>query len=245
MAVHTNPLITVITVVKNDQKGLLRTIQSVSSRKWPGLEYVVIDGGSSDGSLEIIRQHKACIDILISEQDSGVYDAMNKGIVRSSGDYLLFLNSGDELVDDLDSLSPILAEGYSMVYGKANMLHEDGTLSYVKGKQLKNIGKLIRGTPLCHQAILYKRDFIGLYDTDYKIIADRVLTYELIKQYGLARTCFIDRTIANYYEGGFSRKHEELWKMEELAFLKTVGKHGYSAYKWLGWHFKKLKGALR
>ncbi len=240
-----NPLITIITVAKNDEQALLRTIQSVNSRKWAGLEYIVIDGGSTDGTLGVIKKYEECIDLWISEEDSGIYDAMNKGIIRSSGDYLLFLNSGDELVDDLETLSPILAEGYAMVYGRANMLHENGTLSYVKGKPLKSINKLIRGTPLCHQAIFYKRDSISSYDTCYKIIADRVKTYELIRQYGLARTCFIDKTIANYYEGGFSRQHEELWKREEIEFLEAIGKHGFATYKRLGWYFKKLKRALQ
>lgn len=214
-----NPMLTVITVVRNDRDGLSRTIRSIAGHKRSDIEYVVIDGASSDGTLELIMDHEELIDLWISEPDSGIYDAMNKGIARSSGEYLLFLNAGDELVADLDQLSDILADGYAMVYGKANMIRPDGILSYVKGKPLRSIGKLVRGTPLCHQAILYKRDAIGLYDTRYRIIADRVLTYELVKRYGLERTRFVDLAIANYYEGGFSRQHVREWKREELAFL--------------------------
>lgn len=235
------PLITIITVTKNDAKALLRTIQSVNSHKWPGLEYVVIDGGSSDGTLEIIKQHEVCIDLWISEQDSGIYDAMNKGIVRSSGDYILFLNAGDELVANLDMLSSILAEGYSMVYGKANMLHNDGTLSYVKGKPLKSINKLIRGTPLCHQAILYRRNSIGVYDTRYKIIADRVLTYELVKRGGLRTTKFVDIPIANYYEGGFSRQNILVWQREEVDFQRSVGWALYAGYRKISFLIKRWR----
>lgn len=241
MTTHVNPLVTVITVVKNDAKALIRTIQSVCNRKFPGLEYVIIDGGSTDGTLEVIMHHEACIDLWVSEPDCGIYDAMNKGVARSSGDYLLFLNSGDELVADLNTLSSILAESYSMVYGKANMLHEDGTLSYVKGKPLKSINKLIRGTPLCHQAILYKRDSIGLYDANYKIIADRVLTYELVKREGLCTTKFVDIPIANYYEGGFSRQNVVQWQKEELQFIITERKFAIAVYKYLGIIIKRLK----
>lgn len=236
---HTTPLFTIITVVKNDVHALLRTIQSVYNRKWAGLEYIIIDGGSSDGTLELIRQHDACIDLWISEQDSGIYDAMNKGIIHSTGGYLLFLNAGDELVADLNALSPTLANGHSIVYGKANMLHENGTLSYVKGKLLKNINKLIRGTPLCHQAILYNRDSIGLYDTSFKVIADRVLTYTIIKQFGIFKTQFVDMVIANYYEGGFSRQHEDQWKEEEFQFQWASNWHFYAAYRKFSWLFKK------
>jgi hypothetical protein len=164
---------------------------------------------------------------------------MNKGISLSSGEYLLFLNSGDELVADLDTLSSILAESYSMVYGKANMLHEDGVLSYVKGKPLNSPGKLVRGTPLCHQAILYHRDSIGRYDTRFRIIADRVLTYEIVKRIGLAKTRFVDLVISNYYEGGFSRQHMELWKDEEYQFQREAGWHLFAAYRRISWLFKK------
>lgn len=241
MTALTNPLVTVITVVKNDAGALLRTVQSVINHRWPGLEYVVIDGGSSDGTLEVIRQHETYIDLWISEQDDGIYDAMNKGIVRSSGEYLLFLNSGDELVANLDMISSTLAEGYAMVYGKANMLHKDGTFSYIKGKPLKSINKLIRGTPLCHQAILYKRDSIGYYDTCYKIIADRVLTYNLLKRDGLNKTKFVDIPIANYYEDGFSRQNVVQWQNEELQFIITERKFAIAVYKYLRIIFKRLK----
>jgi glycosyltransferase involved in cell wall biosynthesis len=232
------PQVTIITVVKNDAQSLLRTIRSVACRKRGGLEYIVIDGASTDGTLDLIREHEAVIDLWLSEPDAGIYDAMNKGIARSSGDYLLFLNSGDELVADLDVLSDILAQGHVMVYGKANMVREDGTLSYVKGKPLKGIGKLVRGTPLCHQAILYRRDSIGLYDTRYGIIADRVLTYELVKSYGLERTRFVDMAIANYYEGGFSRQNKRQWMREESEFLLRERKYCFFAYKMLSNYVK-------
>lgn len=241
MTVHANALITVITVVKNDAKSLFRTIQSVMSHKWSGLEFVVIDGDSSDGTLEVIRQHEACIDLWISEPDGGIYDAMNKGISRSSGDYLLFLNSGDELVADLNTLSTTLAEGYSMVYGKANMLHEDGTLSYVKGKPLRSLGRLVRGTPLCHQAIIYRRGSIGLYDTGYKIIADRVLTYEIAKREGLRATKFVDIPIANYYEGGFSRQNVAIWQREEIQFMRRSGAALFAFYRQLAFFYKRCR----
>lgn len=245
MDVRTNPLITIITVVKNDEQALLRTIQSVSKRKWSGLEYIVIDGGSSDGTLGVIKQHEACIDLWTSKLDGGIYDAMNKGIARSSGNYLLFLNAGDELVADLDAISSTLAKGHSMVYGKANMLHDDGTLSYQKGKRLKSIRKLISGTPLCHQAIFYRRDSIGLYDSSYRIIADRVLTYELVKRDGLQKTEFVDITIANYYEGGFSRQNMAVWQCEEIQFLHYVGWPLYALYRQIAFILKRWRQRFR
>lgn len=239
-------LISIVTVTYNAAHCLERTIASVSSRKNDSVEYCVIDGGSHDGTLDMIRSHGQVIDRWLSERDNGIYDAMNKGIELARGDYLLFLNAGDELAADPAELSALLAEGHVMVYGRCNMLHENGTLSYVKGKALTSAGKLVRGTPLCHQAIFYRRDSIGRYDTRYRIIADRALTYDLVKRFGLEKTRFIDTVIANYYEGGFSRQHEEMWKDEEFRFQREVGWHLFAVYRRLSWLFKKhLKHAGR
>ena len=217
------PHISIITVVRNGSADLARTIDSVRRQNYPYLEYVVIDGASTDGTLAVAKDNADIIHVLISEPDAGIYDAMNKGINRSRGEYLLFLNAGDELAADLSLLHEVFSKGFVMVYGKANMLLPDGTFSYVKGKPLRGLGKLLSGTPLCHQSIFYRRDTIGCYDTSYSIMADRVLTYELIKRHGLDQTCFVDVVIANYYEGGFSRQNFEKWKQEELFFLKKEG----------------------
>ena len=233
------PHISIITVVRNGAADLARTIDSIRRQNYPCLEYVVIDGASTDGTLDVAKDNADIIDVFISEPDAGIYDAMNKGINRSRGEYLLFLNAGDELVVDLNALSPILAEGCSMIYGKANMLHEDGTLSYVKGKPLKSISKLIRGTPLCHQAIFYRRDSIGFYNTCYSIIADRVLTFELLKRVGLQQTKFMDVPIVNYYEGGFSRKNISVWLKEEIKFLRKEKSWFYLMLKCIS-YFRKV-----
>ncbi len=232
-------LLSIITVTFNAANFLERTIASVASRKNDSIEYCVIDGGSSDGTLDVIRSHGQVIDLWISEPDKGIYDAMNKGIDRAQGAYLLFLNAGDELTADPADLAAVLAEGHVMVYGKASMLHPDGTLSYVKGKPLKSAKKLLRGTPLCHQSILYRRDSIGRYDIRYSIIADRVLTYELVRRHGLAGTHFVDTVIARYYEGGFSRQHEERWQDEEFRFQREAGWYCFAVYRRLSWLFKK------
>ncbi len=235
------PVITVITVVYNGVNFIRQTIESVLHQQYDNVEYIIIDGGSTDGTLELIKSYEDAVDYWVSEPDNGIYDAMNKGIACSTGDYLLFLNARDELVTDLSVVIKTLSEGYVMAYGKANMLRDDGTLSYIKGKPLKSLGKLVRGTPLCHQAIFYRRDAIGCYDTSYVIMADRVLTYELVKRYGLEKTCFVDTVIANYYEGGYSRQHYNQWKREELSFLFSQGKFLMYFYKIASFYFKLLR----
>ena len=91
--------ISIITVNYNDREGLKKTIESVINQTWQDFEFIIIDGGSTDGSREVIEQYKDKIDYWISEPDKGIYNAMNKGIKAASGEFLLFLNSGDRLID--------------------------------------------------------------------------------------------------------------------------------------------------
>jgi glycosyltransferase involved in cell wall biosynthesis len=239
------PLVTVITVVYNGAEYLAQTVESVINQRYDNLEYIVIDGGSTDGTLELLRRYDDVIDYWVSEPDAGIYDAMNKGAMCGSGAYLLFLNARDELAVDLEEIADALAGDCVLLYGRANMLEENRRIAYVKGKELKSARKLITGTPLCHQAIFYRRSAIGTYDLRYSIVADRVLTYEMIVKYGLDRTRFLDTVIANYFEGGFSRQHQDRWKREEIAFLRSVGWHLYAEYKRLGWLWKKLRKVPR
>ena len=237
------PLVTVITVVYNGADFIRQTIESVVNQRFESLEYIIIDGGSTDGTVDLLRSYDGVIDYWVSESDGGIYDAMNKGIACSTGKYLLFLNARDELVVELSDIAQAFEGDYALIYGKANMVGEDRTLVYIKGKRLKSSRKLITGTPLCHQAIFYRKESIGAYDATYSIIADRVLTYGIIERCGLEKTLFLDVPIANYFEGGFSRQHQDRWKREEIAFLKSVGWHLYAEYRRLGWLWKKLRKA--
>ena len=92
-------ILSVITINYNNAEGLNRTIQSIDTQTWKEFEYIVIDGASNDGSIDVIKRFESIIDLWISEPDTGVFNAMNKGIKKAKGDYLLFLNSGDFLVD--------------------------------------------------------------------------------------------------------------------------------------------------
>jgi len=236
---HVETLLSIITVVYNGADDLRKTIESVKPQHGDKLQFIVIDGASTDGTVDMIKHHADVVDCWISEPDQGIYDAMNKGIALSKGKYLLFLNAKDELVVNLSDIEEALRGDYIFVYGKANMLEDDRRVSYVKGKPLKSHRKLITGTPLCHQAIFYRRDLIGSYDPDYRIMADRVLTHALVKKYGVAKTLFLDLPIVNYFEGGFSRQNYERWKMEELRFLDSLGENFLALYKKIAFFYKK------
>ena len=232
-------LLTIITVVFNGAEDLRKTIESVRPQHGDNLQFIVIDGGSTDGTVDLIKSHEDVVDCWVSEPDQGIYDAMNKGIALSKGRYLLFLNAKDELVVNLSDIEEALSADYVFVYGKANMLEDDRRIIYVKGKPLKSHRKLITGTPLCHQAIFYRRDMIGIYDPDYRIMADRVLTHALVTKYGLFNTLFLDLSIVNYFEGGFSRQNYERWKREEIRFLECLGENFLATYKKIAFFYKK------
>src|SRR6476661_6946695 len=100
-------ILSVITINLNNRQGLSDTIKSVSGQTFRDFEFIVVDGDSTDGSKEVIKLNEKIITSSLSEKDSGIYDAMNKGIRRASGDYLLFLNSGDTLVSD-DTLKNVV-----------------------------------------------------------------------------------------------------------------------------------------
>jgi glycosyltransferase involved in cell wall biosynthesis len=238
-----SPLVSIITVVRNDAERLLRTITGVSRHKGARTEYIVIDGNSSDNTLEMIQSHPNEIDHFISEPDQGIYDAMNKGISLAHGKYLLFLNAGDELLADVEALVSSIPDSPVLIYGRANMFAPDGTLRYVKGKRLKGIHRFLKGMPLCHQAILYRRDCMTNYDLRFKVISDRVLTYNLIRTHGLSKTRFVDCLFVNYYEGGFSGSFsEDFLREEENLFYRSVGKSHYILIKRINALFKhKIK----
>lgn len=168
--------LSIITINLNHAAGLRSTIRSVAEQTWTGFEFIVIDGGSRDGSLNQIREYEGLIDTWISEPDRGVFDAMNKGIALASGDYLLMLNSGDVLYDR-DVLKMVFADHCfteDILYG--DVLRESrGTIidqSVFPGQLTFNF---FRNGSLSHQATFIRRtvhDIAGLYDDTMKYAAD-------------------------------------------------------------------------
>ncbi|MBC7915285.1 MAG: glycosyltransferase [Pyrinomonadaceae bacterium] len=165
--------ITVITVIFNAIETIESTILSILEQSSiDSIEYIVIDGGSTDGSLDIIEKYTDRIDLFISEKDNGIYHAMNKGIILATGDYILFLNSGDEFFNE-NALSEIIVHlsGCDVLYGKTAIKYKDSKTSirdfYPQSRDWKVI-------PYCHQSVLIKRTVLveTLFNTGYKIAAD-------------------------------------------------------------------------
>ncbi len=165
----------VITVNLNNHLGLKNTIESVLVQTFRNYEFLIIDGGSSDNSLQIIRQYEDRISYWISEHDGGIYCAMNKGIAKSTGEYCVFLNSGDCFKDEatLETMSSYLSDKFELICGSSCHL-KDGKLNTKLPLQDLRISSIYTQT-LPHQACFIKRNLfysIGLYNEKNKIVSD-------------------------------------------------------------------------
>ncbi len=168
-----NYKLSIITVNLNNKEGLSKTLTSVANQSCQDFEYIVIDGASTDGSLELI-QDTSFIDRWISEKDTGVYDAMNKGIALATGDYLLFLNSGDQLFNEavIENAIPKLT-GEAIIYGNLQQAWENTQRIHYFPDEL-TFGHFIKET-IGHLSTFIRSDLFekyGLYDTEYRIVAD-------------------------------------------------------------------------
>ncbi len=146
------PLISIITVVFNDKNNIKKTILNVTNQIYSNFEYIVIDGGSTDGTAEIIKKYENKIDYWLSEKDNGIYDAMNKGIDLARGDWVNFMNSGDIFYSRLVLKSLFAHQKYKnvqIIYGNHQVIYPRGNLKIVKPGLLKNLWK---GTQFCQQS---------------------------------------------------------------------------------------------
>lgn len=167
--------ISIITVNYNDQQGLSRTIESVLAQTWTDFEFLVIDGNSSDGSKEVISRYADKIDYWVSEPDSGVYNAMNKGIKAATGEFVIFMNSGDWFYDN-----EVLGKAIAMMHGDYGIYYGDVIVKKPHSERLKTYpGQLTFSYfytgALCHQACFIKRQLFYdhfFYNESYKIYSD-------------------------------------------------------------------------
>lgn len=220
------PKLSVITVVYNNVRDVERTVLSVLNQTYLNIEYLVIDGASNDGTLEILKRYEGQLAKLISEKDKGIYDAMNKGLALASGDYILFMNSGDEIyapdtVEKIFSLEP----DADIYYGETEMYNENWkSLGKRRHKAPANFSwkDFKYGMSISHQAIYIRRDLAEPYDPRYKLSAD---IDWIIKAAKKARKIVNTRMyVAKYLVGGMSKKKHQASLAERFhIFSKHYG----------------------
>lgn len=198
---NNKPLISVITVSFNSVKTIEKTILSVLDQTYKNIEYIIIDGGSTDGTVDIIKKYQDRIKYWVSEKDSGIYDAMNKGSIIAKGEYLNFMNSDDYFFSDttIEECIPFLDTQYDIVYG-------DVEVRYNKFKIIINKfpPKYLWMGPVNHQSSFIKRETMLKYgyNVSNKIVAD--FEFFLTVYYNSGKILKINKTIASYSSGGVS-----------------------------------------
>lgn len=245
--------ITIITVNKNDAPGLARTIANVQSQSRQVFEHLIVDGASSDRSLEAIRAHAANDYVSwVSEPDRGVYDAMNKGLTLAKGDYVLFLNAGDVLHDERthERLDDELRTDDEIVVGDAVIA------AAFDGRELRSHQRctpesLAGVSNICHQAVLFKRacHLKAQYDTRFRICADFDVLLRLWNSGMRFRKS--DIIVSIFFIGGLSSSHRHSVRMfSEIHKIRLLnGTAGLSPFGILRFYLavsgSLAKGALR
>jgi acetyltransferase-like isoleucine patch superfamily enzyme len=181
--------VSVVTVVFNGEASIEATINSVIHQSLPGIEYIIVDGGSTDGTVEIIEKFRDKVNVFISEKDKGIYDAMNKGIKAATGEWVIFLNSGDRFYSE-NALSEIFIDNKSLIevadfiYGRSKILYENGM--QVEAIAPHRFNELWKGPNFRHGALFSKASIIkaNLFDLDesLKVAADFDFIYKMYKK---------------------------------------------------------------
>lgn len=201
-------LFSIVTITFNNRGGLVKPAASILSQTYQDFEWIIIDGNSTDGTQEdFIHYSKATI---ISEPDQGIYEAMNKGIERGTGNYIIFMNAGDVFADNdvLKKIEPYLSQRPDFLYGDS---YEGGHL-----KKARDHNKINWGMFTHHQAMFYHRKALGnlRYNINYKIAADYDLTLRFLKT--AKNVIYLPIPICIFEIGGVSQTNATLGRNEQF-----------------------------
>lgn len=214
--------ISVITVCFNAAETIERTIRSVRSQTYRNVEYIIVDGASTDGTMSIVSEHADMISKLVSEKDDGIFDAMNKGVSLATGDIVYFLNGDDCFVDErvLGDVARTFEQDTSrtLVYGNVILKGgPEGVICYpARAFKTRSISEFLHNS-FCHQAVFVRRTLfsrIGPFDCSYRYSADYEWIIRVFKTDAGAGFFFLDRSIAYYSCLGRSNQHRALTSRE-------------------------------
>ncbi len=219
--------ISVVTICYNEEKEIARTLESVAGQTYRRIEHVVKDGGSTDGTVNIIRQYaKSHLNVIMeSSQDGGLYNGMNIGLSKCTGDYVIFCNAGDRFASN-DVIEKMVTK--AMMDGQPDLVYGD-CASETNGELMVRTAhgpRFIKiGMPAAHEAMLYKLSVVRKldleYDTDYRIGADYKFTYQFVK--AAKSFAYVPIPVVIFTAGGVSTAHQWRGLMECDHVRKEVG----------------------
>jgi glycosyltransferase involved in cell wall biosynthesis len=218
----TSPKLSVITVVFNSLELLKQTVKSVHDQTYHNIEFIVVDGNSTDGTANFLSQ-STDISCFISEPDKGIYDAMNKGLSLATGDYVIFINAGDQFytnntVEKVFETNKAFADVY---FGNTMIIDEDNHeigLRRLQPPENLNWKSLINGMLVCHQSIIVKRSIAPKYNIKYSVAADYQWVLGSLRNATLV--CNTHLIISRFLDGGYNKKHI-LKSLKERFFIMS------------------------
>jgi len=240
------PFLSIITVVYNNLAGLQYTFQSIHSQSSTDFEWVVIDGGSTDGTAEWLAGLAFPALRFISEKDKGLYDAMNKGIKMASGKYVWFMNSGDGIYS-LDTIQQLIGQAANndVLYGETMLVDEKGSQLGIRSEKTTRVlpskmtkYSMIKGMVVCHQSFISKRTIAPLYNLNYRFSADIDWVISCLENAGAIHNC--EMILSNYLVGGLSAQNQKTgWKERwniyaaHYGFVYTAFAHVYIVFRYI------------
>lgn len=213
-----DPLFSIITVTWNAADVIAPTLASVQRQTSSDYEMLIIDGASTDKTLDIVKTASIASLRVFSEPDKGLYDAMNKGIARACGRYLLFLNAGDSFADDavLARLAMLTATNPGVIYGQTQLVDSDGDVlgpRHLTAPKRLTVNSFLNGMVVCHQAFVARRDLVPDYDLRYRLSADYDWCIRVLKR--SSSNVYAGRApIISYLADGMTTRHHRasLWE---------------------------------
>ncbi len=223
---ETKTRITVITVCYNAAEELEATITSVLQQTYPNIEYIIVDGASKDNTKDIVDRYRSRVNTFISEPDKGIYDAMNKGILAANGEWLLFMNAGDEFdrPNVLARMVQELGDGISMLRGNITRIYPFAIVkSLGVTVQEPGIMDMLYGT-FHHQACLIQKSLFsefGLYSMDFRLCSDWKFCFDCVILHHV-KTRYVDIDVARFKMDGASSSNGLKYIEEQRKYLYSV-----------------------
>lgn len=216
------PKISIITVVFNGEDHIGRTISSVVNQTYKYMEYIIVDGNSTDRTLEVIKGYEG-VDLLISEPDRGLYDAMNKGMEAATGDYLWFLNSGDQIYspDTVEKMVSGMEGMPDIIYGGTMII--DNNQNEIGDRRLKpprelNWKSFRQGMVVCHQSFIVRRELAPEYNLEYRLSSDFDWAIRISK--GAGRIHNSSLILSRFLEGGLTKQNIRAGLNERFTIMR-------------------------